>query len=63
MIQRLFKENAGNVSGKSEKKVKLRPSAKEPALTVLTDVIIKLDFALFKHSKYSVGKGFVVRKK
>lgn len=63
MIQRLFKENAGNVSGQAEKKVKLRPSAKEPFLTALTDTIIKIDFAIFKNSKYSVGKGFVVRKK
>lgn len=63
LIQRLFKENAGNVSGQAEKKVKLRPSVKEPALTALTDAIIKLDFALFKNSKYSVGKGFIVRKK
>ncbi len=63
IIQRLFKENAGNVSGQAEKKVKLRPSANEPALTVFTDAVIKLDYALFKNSKYSVGKGFVLRKK
>jgi 2-polyprenyl-3-methyl-5-hydroxy-6-metoxy-1,4-benzoquinol methylase len=62
LIQRLFKENAGNVSGQAEKKVKLRPSAKEPFLTFLTDALIRLDFALFKNSKFSVGKGFVVRK-
>ncbi len=63
LIQRLFKENAGNVSGQAEKKVKLRPSANEPGLTLLTDTIIKLDFALFKNRKHSVGKGFVLRKK
>lgn len=63
LIQRLFKENAGNVSGEAEKKVKLRPSAKEPMLTFFTDAVIRLDFSLFKNSKYSVGKGFVVRKK
>jgi ubiquinone/menaquinone biosynthesis C-methylase UbiE len=63
LIQRIFKENAGNVSGEAEKKVKLRPSVKGPALTILTDALIALDFALFKRSKYSVGKGFVVRKK
>jgi SAM-dependent methyltransferase len=63
LIQRLFKENAGNVSGEAEKKVKLRPSVNEPALTFLTDAIIKLDYVLFGKSKYSVGKGFVVRKK
>lgn len=63
MIQRLFKENAGNVSGQAEKKVKLRPSVNEPALIFITDAIIHLDYFLFKNSKYSVGKGFVVRKK
>ncbi len=63
LIQRLFKQNAGNVSGMAEKKGKLRPSAKEPTLTLLTDALIRLDFALFKNSKYAVGKGFVVRKK
>ncbi|MBI5913821.1 MAG: methyltransferase domain-containing protein [Bacteroidetes bacterium] len=62
IIQRLFKENAGNISGREEKKVKLRPSTSEPLLTKLTDAFIALDFALFKKSKYSVGKGFVVRK-
>ncbi|MBK8563771.1 MAG: class I SAM-dependent methyltransferase [Saprospiraceae bacterium] len=63
LIQRLFKENAGNVSGQKEKAVKLRPSVKEPAMTLLTDAIIKIDFFFFGKSKYSVGKGFVVRKK
>ncbi|MCF8244004.1 MAG: class I SAM-dependent methyltransferase [Saprospiraceae bacterium] len=63
MIQRHFKENAGNVSGPEEKKGKLRPSVKEPMLTFFTDLIIKLDFWFFKNSKYSVGKGFIVRKK
>ena len=63
IIQRIFKENAGNVSGKKEKKMKLRPSAREPFLVRLTDLFIKIDYALFKNSKYSVGKGFVVRKK
>jgi ubiquinone/menaquinone biosynthesis C-methylase UbiE len=63
LIQRIFKENSGNVSGEAEKKVKLRPSVKEPMFTFLTDALISLDFALFKNSKYAVGKGFVVRKK
>lgn len=62
LIQKLFKENAGNISGEKEKKVKLRPSIKEPDLVGLTDGFIKLDYSLFKGSKYSVGKGFVVRK-
>jgi len=63
IIQSIFKDNAGNVSGQKEKKIKLRPSTKEPALVALTDAFIKLDYTLFKNSKYSVGKGFVVRKK
>ncbi len=63
LIQRLFKENAGNISGEKEKKVKLRPSAKEPFLVKLTDAIIWLDNLFFKNAKHSVGKGFVVRKR
>lgn len=63
LIQRVFKENAGNISGQQEKKGKLRPSVKEPVLTFLTDALINLDFALFKNTKHSVGKGFVVMKK
>ena len=63
IIQRIFKDNAGNVSGQEEKKLKLRPSTNEPGLVALTDAFIRLDYSLFKNSKYSVGKGFVVRKK
>lgn len=62
IIQSIFKDNAGNVSGQEEKKMKLRPSTNEPGLVALTDAFIRLDYALFKNSKYSVGKGFVVRK-
>ena len=62
IIQRVFKENAGNISGQPEKKVKLRPSVKESFLVKLTDAIIRLDYFLFKNAKHSVGKGFVVRK-
>ncbi|MEY3052637.1 MAG: hypothetical protein RLY31_2422 [Bacteroidota bacterium] len=61
-LQRLFKENAGNVSGRKERKIKLRPSAKEPRLVWLTDAIIRLDRLLFRNARHSVGKGFVVRK-
>jgi len=63
LIQKVFKENAGNISGQQEKKMKLRPSVKEPFLVALTDAVIWLDNALFSRSKYSVGKGFVVRKR
>ena len=62
IIQRLFKANSGNISGENEKKLKLRPSAKEPFLVKLTDAIIWLDRVLFENTKHSVGKGFVIRK-
>ena len=62
LIQSVFKDNAGNVSGEEEKSFKLRPSVKEPALVKLTDGLSDLDAALFGKSKYSVGRGFVVRK-
>lgn len=63
IIQSIFKENAGNISGKQEKKVKLRPSINEPFLAkILTDTIIGIDYFFFKNTKHSVGKGFVVRK-
>ncbi len=63
LIQKLFKENAGNISGEKEKMVKLRPSTKEPLFVKLTDAVIWLDDKLFNNSRYSVGKGFVVRKR
>jgi SAM-dependent methyltransferase len=63
IVQRLFKANATNVSDQRKKKTALRPSSKEPALTRLTDAFIDLDDAMFKNSKYSVGKGFVLQKK
>ena len=63
MIQRIFKANAGNVSDEKVKKGKLRPSTKAPFLVFFTDAIINLDYWLFKKTKHSVGKGFVVRKK
>ncbi len=63
MIQRALKENAGNISGRKEKKLKLRPTADEPALVRLTDALISLDYRLFKNAKHSVGKGFVLRKR
>lgn len=63
IVQRLFKENAGNVSGKKEKAVKLRPDTTEPALVKLTDAFVGLDEALFKNAKHAIGKGFILRKK
>ena len=63
IIQSVFKENANNLSGKKEKKVKLRPSIKEPFPVKITDLIIWIDRILFSKMKHSVGKGFVVRKR
>jgi SAM-dependent methyltransferase len=62
VIQRIFKQNAGNVSGEARNQGKLRPSVEEPILVKLTDLFIRLDRALFKNARHSVGKGFVVRK-
>ncbi|HFA50216.1 MAG TPA: class I SAM-dependent methyltransferase [Bacteroidetes bacterium] len=61
IIQRLFKSNAGNVSEGQGKKA-LRPSTKAPFLVKLTDAVVRLDRFFFGKSKYSVGKGFVLRK-
>lgn len=63
IIQRIFKANATNISRQKDKKITLRPSAREPLLARLTDFIIRIDEALFRRSRYSVGKGFVVQKK
>lgn len=61
-VQRLFKANAANLSEGQARRRALRPSAKEPALTALTDAFLRLDRALFGRSRHSVGKGFVLRK-
>jgi len=63
LIQRVFKQNAGNVSGEAQSEGKLRPSVRQPLLVKLTDVFIRLDLAIFGNARHSVGKGFVVRKK
>ncbi|HMO38261.1 MAG TPA: methyltransferase domain-containing protein [Saprospiraceae bacterium] len=62
-IQRLFKANAGNVSGQEKvRKAALRPTNKAPWLVVITDSILALDRLWFGKSRYAVGKGFVVEK-
>jgi SAM-dependent methyltransferase len=61
-IQRMFKDNAGNISDDEEKKMVIRPSQKEPGLVALTDLFLKIDRKIFGRSKFSVGKGFVVQK-
>ena len=63
IIQRIFKANSNNLSNSNQNKWALRPSRKAPFLVNLTDAFIDLDFALFKQSKYSIGKGFFLRKK
>lgn len=62
IIQRLFKANAKNLSQDKEKGMVLRPSHKAPFLVKLTDAFIIMDYFLFKNSKYSVGKGFLLKK-
>jgi ubiquinone/menaquinone biosynthesis C-methylase UbiE len=61
IIQRIFKSNANNLS-EGDNKAALRPSLKEPALTVVTDGIIKLDHSIFSLASHSVGKGFIIKK-
>jgi 2-polyprenyl-3-methyl-5-hydroxy-6-metoxy-1,4-benzoquinol methylase len=61
-IQQAFKANSQNISGQADKKLQLRPTNKPPLLTFITDGILKMDHALFKKAKYSIGKGFVIRK-
>ena len=63
LIQYVFKANATNLPGQQKKKMTLRPSVKEPFLTRVTDLIIKIDDALFRNAANSVGKGFIIQKK
>lgn len=64
-IQYIFKSNSKNLNdGKIEdRKLAIRPSRKEPVLSAVTDLIIKLDRILFTGKTYSVGRGMVLRKK
>jgi len=62
IIQRIFKSNASNLSEGKENKAALRPSVKEPVLTVVTDTIIKIDDTIFSLASHSVGKGFIIQK-
>ena len=63
IIQGIFKSNATNESKPEERKLTLRPSNKEPFLTRITDLIIFVDYTLFKRSKHSIGKGFILQKR
>lgn len=62
IVQRMFKDNATNLSENESKKRTLRPTQKVPGLVFLTDAIIQLDKFLFGRSKNSIGKGYVVQK-
>lgn len=63
IVQRIFKKNAGNVTADTRGALKVRPaSTKDPALAVLTDVVLALDRLLFGWSSRSIGKGVVLRK-
>jgi ubiquinone/menaquinone biosynthesis C-methylase UbiE len=62
LVQKIFKANASNISGKKAAKVSLRPSLEEPFLCRLTDTWIHIDKLLFGKSTHSVGKGFVLQK-
>lgn len=61
-VQKIFKDNAVNVSQQEKKRLALRPSKKEPKLTVITDSVLSLDYALFKRSRRAIGQGIVLRK-
>ncbi|MEZ5038291.1 MAG: methyltransferase domain-containing protein [Saprospiraceae bacterium] len=61
-VQQIFKVNAVNVSDQAEKRLALRPSKNAPKLTVVTDAILSMDFALFKNSSRAIGKGIVLTK-
>lgn len=63
IAQRIFKANASNLQTDRQKKLTLRPSTQEPLLCRLTDALIALDRILFGWSKYSVGRGYILRKR
>jgi 2-polyprenyl-3-methyl-5-hydroxy-6-metoxy-1,4-benzoquinol methylase len=62
-VQRFLKDNARNVSADKQKSLILRPSTREPLLVYLTDALCALDAMLFGRSRYSVGRGFVLKKR
>ena len=62
MVQRLFKDNATNLSEDEVKKITLRPTQKVPALVAVTDAILNMDRAWFGRAKRSIGKGMVFQK-
>jgi 2-polyprenyl-3-methyl-5-hydroxy-6-metoxy-1,4-benzoquinol methylase len=64
IAQSIFKKNSRNVTADSKSNLTVRPvSAKEPALTWITDALLWLDQILFGWTNRSVGKGVVLQKK
>lgn len=64
IAQSIFKKNARNVNDDTNGGLKVRPSStKEPALAVVTDILLALDNLLFGWTSRSIGKGVVLRKK
>lgn len=62
-VQRIFKANAKNSTVNESNNRTLRPGSNIPVLSICTRWFCKLDYWLFKNSKYAVGKGFVLVKK
>ena len=62
MVQRIFKDNATNLSQDEAKKITLRPTQKVPSLVGVTDAILHVDRTLFGNAKRSIGKGMVFQK-
>lgn len=63
VAQRLFKSNARNLPDQEAPRKSLRPTADEPALARLTDLLIALDKTVLKFTNASVGRGYVLKNK
>ncbi|MCB0523222.1 MAG: methyltransferase domain-containing protein [Lewinellaceae bacterium] len=63
IAQSIFKKNAKNLTEDSKGGLKVRPSStKDPALAIITDLILAIDQILFGWTNRSVGKGIVLKK-
>ncbi len=62
LVQRLLKDNAANVESTSRRRIIMRPGLKPPGAVVITDFWCSLDRQLAGRGKYSVGRGFVLKK-
>ncbi len=63
IAQSIFKKNARNVDTDKGTNLTVRPaSTSEPALGIVTDIILWIDRTLFGWTSRSVGKGVVLRK-